>query len=234
MTGHRETPTPRSTFRIGEWLVRPELCEISRGGERTHLEPKVMDVLVHLAAHAGEVVSKQELTDAVWRVGYISDSRLTRVIADLRQALGDEASDPRYVETIPTRGYRLVSAVRDAAEAESDDSDTESTFKLEVAGRGYSIASGENIIGRGADVDIRIESEWVSRVHARIVVDDERAFIEDLGSKNGTYLHGVRLTGRAELHDGDEIGVGRGVISIRFVRAVGSTRTETEIDLVEA
>ncbi len=222
--------TPHSAFRIGEWLVEPAAGSISRDGERTRLEPKVLEVLSYFAARPGEVVTKRDLIDAVWQVEVISNSRLTRVIADLRQALGDDAGEPRFVETIPTRGYRLVAAVRAVGTPGSVDTEIASTFKLEVAGRGYPLAEGENILGRGSDVDVRIDSEWVSRVHARVIVDGNAASIEDLGSKNGTYLHGERLVGRTELHDGDEISVGRGVVMIRFVTVIGSTRTETAID----
>jgi len=79
-------------------------------------------------------------------------------------------------------------------------------------------------------VDVRIDSEWVSRHHARIVVRGASATVADLGSKNGTFLHGERINGRAQLHDGDELSMGRGVMVIRFVTVVGSTRTETSID----
>ncbi len=225
-----ELATPGAAFTLGEWLVEPAVGAISRDGQQIHLEPKVVEVLAYLAGRAGQVVSKRELIDAVWQVEVISNSRLTRVISDLRRALGDDAGQPRYVKTIPTRGYRLVATVRAVQAPDAIESEKASAFELEVAGRGYSLAEGENTLGRGADVDIRIDSEWVSRLHARIFVDGSTAHIEDLGSKNGTYLRGERLAGRAELHDGDEISVGRGVMTMKFVTVIGSTRTETAID----
>jgi DNA-binding winged helix-turn-helix (wHTH) protein len=102
---------PRGDFRIAGWLVQPSLGRISRAGQSLHLRPKVMDVLVTLATHAGNVVSKDELLQAVWPDQFLEESALTRVIADLRQALEDEARESRVIETIPKRGYRLMAPV---------------------------------------------------------------------------------------------------------------------------
>lgn len=98
-------------FRLGDWLVRPSLNQLSREGTVVHLRPKVMDVLVHLAEHGSEVVSKEELVEAVWAKEFLADSALSRAVFELREVLGDEAQQPRYIETIPKRGYRLVAPV---------------------------------------------------------------------------------------------------------------------------
>ena len=70
-----------------------------------------MDVLVHLAEHAGEVVPKRQLIASTWDQEYVADAVLTRAVAELRRALGDSAQEPTYIETIPRRGYRLIAAV---------------------------------------------------------------------------------------------------------------------------
>ena len=95
-------------FRLGDWLVRPSLNQLSREDSVVHVRPKVMDVLVHLAEHGSEVVSKEELVEAVWAKEFLADSALSRAVFELREVLGDEAQQPRYIETIPKRGYRLV------------------------------------------------------------------------------------------------------------------------------
>lgn len=213
------------SFMVEDWLVEPSLGTISREGSRIRLEPKVMDVLQCLSMRPGELVSKRELTDCVWQVEFISDNRLTRAIADLRRALGDDAATPRYVETIPTRGYRLVAEVTGGPVATNALEET-SRFKLEAADSSYALREGENVIGRGTEAQIRVESEWASRRHARIVVSGHDATIEDLGSKNGTFVRGVRVEEVVKLHDGDEIGIGRGVTVLRFVTILGTTRTE--------
>ena len=70
-----------------------------------------MDLLVFLAARSGQVVPKTQLIDEVWRTEFIADSALTRAVGELRRALGETARDPRYLETITKRGYRLMAAV---------------------------------------------------------------------------------------------------------------------------
>ncbi|HSN55136.1 MAG TPA: winged helix-turn-helix domain-containing protein [Candidatus Sulfomarinibacteraceae bacterium] len=95
-------------FRLGEWLVVPAEGRLIAGEETRRLEPRTMDVLVCLAERAGAVVSKNALIDAVWAGGYISEGTLTNAVAELRAALGDDARHPRFVETIPKRGYRLL------------------------------------------------------------------------------------------------------------------------------
>ncbi|MEM7584347.1 MAG: winged helix-turn-helix domain-containing protein, partial [Acidobacteriota bacterium] len=96
---------------LAEWRVQPNLNRLSRGERKVQVEPKLMDVLSFLARHAGEVVSKDDITDAVWTDQFITDSVVTRAIASLRRALDDKASDPRYIETISKRGYRLIAPV---------------------------------------------------------------------------------------------------------------------------
>jgi DNA-binding winged helix-turn-helix (wHTH) protein/WD40 repeat protein len=98
-------------FLVGDWLVEPRLNRLARGDVLVQLELKAMDVLLCLAAHAGEVVAKHELFDAVWQTEFVSDNTLARRIADLRDAFGDDAHNPRYIETIRKRGYRLIAEV---------------------------------------------------------------------------------------------------------------------------
>jgi DNA-binding winged helix-turn-helix (wHTH) protein/tetratricopeptide (TPR) repeat protein len=108
---NRSDSWPNGTFRLGEWLVSPSLNQLSRGGTVAHLRPKVMDVLVVLAGHPGEVVAKEAILDTVWSKRFLADSALSRAVCELREILGDEAHDPRYIETVPKRGYRLIAAL---------------------------------------------------------------------------------------------------------------------------
>ena len=96
---------------VGEWLLDPATNEISRGDERVHLEPKAVDLLIALASRANQVVSREELLSQVWSGVVVGDDVLTQGIIKLRKALGDTSGEPRYIQTIPKRGYRLVAAV---------------------------------------------------------------------------------------------------------------------------
>jgi DNA-binding winged helix-turn-helix (wHTH) protein len=99
------------SFRIGEWVVEPSLNRLSQGEATTQLELKVMDVLVCLAERAGEVVTRQEIVDRVWATEFISDNTLTHAITEIRNALGDDARNPSFIETIHRRGYRLIAPI---------------------------------------------------------------------------------------------------------------------------
>jgi len=98
-------------FHIGAWLVQPSLDTVSCNGSRRHLEPKVMEVLVCLAKHSCETVSKEQLIRTVWGDTFVTDDVLTRCISELRKALDDDPKEPHIIETIPKRGYRLLSQV---------------------------------------------------------------------------------------------------------------------------
>src|SRR5688572_17278346 len=99
-------------FRIGECLIEPRQNRIVRHDSEVHLEPKVMDVLVCLAEHAGEVVSRDTLNGQVWGKVVVTDQALTNCISELRHHLGDDRSSHRVIETIPKRGYRLAAPVQ--------------------------------------------------------------------------------------------------------------------------
>lgn len=112
--GWRDSPSAgdsRREFRIGDWLVRPELSRIERDGREVRVKPKSMAVLCSLVAKPGEVQSRRELLDAVWGDVHVSEEVLTQAVAELRRAFGDRARDARVIETVPRRGYRLVAAV---------------------------------------------------------------------------------------------------------------------------
>jgi len=98
-------------FRLAGWLVQPSLNRLSCDDQVVQLEPKLMDVLVYLAENAGHVMSKIDITDAVWTDVFITESVITRSIAGLRRAFGDDVKSPRFIETISKRGYRLIAQV---------------------------------------------------------------------------------------------------------------------------
>lgn len=99
-------------FRMGPWLVQASLNTITNdGGGTIHLEPKVMEVLVCLAAHPGELLSKEKLLETVWAGTFVTEDVLKRSISELRRVFKDDAREPQIIQTIPKRGYRLVAHV---------------------------------------------------------------------------------------------------------------------------
>ncbi len=106
-----QEPTNLAPFRLGEWEVRRDEGLLCSGDRSVRLEPRVMDVLVHLAAHPDRMVSKEELLAEVWGGAFVEEGALSQAIHSLRKALGDDARQPRFIQTVPKRGYRLVAAV---------------------------------------------------------------------------------------------------------------------------
>jgi DNA-binding winged helix-turn-helix (wHTH) protein/tetratricopeptide (TPR) repeat protein len=98
-------------FTVGDWLVEPKACRLSRGDTVVKLRPQLTDLLVCLSRRAGEVVLRDEILAEVWPAQYIAESGLSRCVAELRQSLQDDAQEPRFIETFPKRGYRLIAAV---------------------------------------------------------------------------------------------------------------------------
>ncbi len=96
---------------INEWRVEPDTCNLSSNGKSVKISPRNMDVLVYLAQHKGEVISAEVLLDQFWHAASASDHAVHKAVASLRSALGDSAASPRFIKTLPKRGYCLIAAV---------------------------------------------------------------------------------------------------------------------------
>lgn len=101
----------KGTFHIGEWEIQPQLNSLRRADRSFHVEPKVMQVLVELASHSDEVVTKEQLIHAVWADTFVGDDSLTRCISEIRRVLEDDARSPKFIQTIPKTGYRMIAPV---------------------------------------------------------------------------------------------------------------------------
>jgi TolB-like protein/DNA-binding winged helix-turn-helix (wHTH) protein len=89
-----------------------------RNGDRVPITPKAFDVLAYLVEHAGQVVTQDEILDALWSETYVNPEILRKYILEIRKALGDRPDNPEFVETLPRRGYRFVAPVVDQSTAE--------------------------------------------------------------------------------------------------------------------
>ena len=106
--------TPGSGFYLGDQRIEPARCAILTAAGEIRVEPRVMDVLVLMVSHAGEVVTREEFLQSVWNGTFVTDEELSRCIYRLRQTLGDDSRNPRYIETVSKRGYRLIAPVENA------------------------------------------------------------------------------------------------------------------------
>jgi len=99
-------------FFINDWLIQPQINTVTKGTRRWHLEPKVMQVLVHLALHPDEVLSKNRLIETIWHDTFVGDDVLIRCISEIRYVFGDDPRSPFVIQTIPKAGYRLIAIVK--------------------------------------------------------------------------------------------------------------------------
>ena len=109
-----ERTTGTVTFNVGEWTVEPAANRLFRTDREVRLEPKVMRVLTYLVERQGEVVSRHDLEANVWTGMIVTDDAVTNTVIKLRKALGDDARDPKYIETIAKTGYRLIAEISPA------------------------------------------------------------------------------------------------------------------------
>ncbi|MGE0640677.1 MAG: winged helix-turn-helix domain-containing protein [Thermoanaerobaculia bacterium] len=98
-------------LRIGDFVADPGLDTLTGAGGESHLEPKIMEVLLVLARRRGETVSQEELLAEVWEGKFVVEAVVTRAVSELRKAFGDDPKAPRYIQTIARRGYRLIAPV---------------------------------------------------------------------------------------------------------------------------
>ena len=101
----------KSAFSMGAFRVEPLQNKLRKSDTEYALEPRIMDVLCALAAQPGEVLSREDLIDRIWKIEHGADESLTRAISQIRKTIREADEDSEYIETIPKRGYRLVQPV---------------------------------------------------------------------------------------------------------------------------
>ncbi len=178
---------------------------LRRAGEDVHLTPKAFQLLEILLRERPQAVSRADLVRELWPATFVADGSLANLASELRSALGDPPGEAHLLRTVHRFGYAFCGTVKEEQAI--------SRCRLLGPEKDFPLLEGENLIGRGSECGVRIASSTVSRVHARLSVDGNQATIEDLESKNGTFLGGNRLEAPARLSPGDEIRVG----SVRLV-----------------
>ena len=193
-------------------------------GEDVHLAPKAFDLLGALVEHRPRAMSKAELFERVWPRVFVADDSLAKVVSQIRKALGDQESSP-IIRTVHGYGYAFAATAEEADQASRDERRAAVCWLI-CGTREFPLTDGEHIVGRERDAGICLESPLVSRRHARLVVNGIKATIEDLGSKNGSFVHGVRISGQTRLEPGDEADIGPFRLLFQVAGDSGSTLTE--------
>ncbi|HEV3062161.1 MAG TPA: FHA domain-containing protein [Vicinamibacterales bacterium] len=210
------------TFRFGPFSLDARTRQLVRDGADVALSPKAFQLLRLLVENRSRAMSRNELQQQLWPSTFVLESNLAGLVAEVRRALCDSAEHPTFVRTMHRFGYRFI--------ADVDDADVPAPrepmkYWLLWETRQVPLAEGNNIVGRGVDAAVWIDAPGVSRHHAQIVVRQGEATLEDLGSKNGTYIAGHRVTTPHRLANGDQIRLGSVVITFRVPEPPGSTET---------
>jgi DNA-binding winged helix-turn-helix (wHTH) protein len=212
------------TYRFGHFTLDSGTRQLLRSGQEVHLSPKAFDLLLLLVENGSRALSRADLHKHLWPSTFVLDTNIASLVAEVRRALGDDADEPRFVRTMHRFGYRFIGRV-DTGVDEKEAVSPAVKYWLVWETRQVPLTDGENILGRAPDAAVWIDAIGVSRHHARIVVVGRDATVEDLGSKNGTYVGGERVTTPYRLADGDQIRLGSVVVTFRIPAPVGPTDT---------
>jgi len=212
------------TFRFGPFSLDSRTRQLLRDGREVALSPKAFQLLLSLVENRSRAMSREELHQQLWPSTFVLETNLAGLVAEVRRALEDTADKPTLVRTMHRFGYWFIGDVHQAdASMESGGPAMKSWLVWET--REVALTEGHNIVGRETDASVWIDAPGVSRHHARIVVRQGEATLEDLGSKNGTYVGAQRVTAPRRLVDGDQIRLGSVVVTFRIPQPPGSTET---------
>jgi DNA-binding winged helix-turn-helix (wHTH) protein len=210
---------------IGAALLDTDRRELIRGGERIHLSPKAYELLVLLVEKRPKAVSRSEIQDVLWPRTFVVESNLRTLVTEVRDALGDDGRRPTFIRTVHRFGYAFSGEPSAASGAHVGTHRPEVVHRL-VGDLDAELVDGENVLGRDRDAQVRVSGGATSRRHASVVVDGATATLEDLGSKNGTFLNGARVTTPVTLADGDQVRIGSLFFTYHTSSPVPSTRTQ--------
>lgn len=221
--------------RFAEFELDAAAYTLRREGERVRLEKMPMEVLILLVRAAGALVERGEIRVALWGsdVFVEHDAAINTAVRKIRQALGDDPEKPRFVETVVGKGYRFVACVKSVRShgqsnaITSDRGAERRTFpscSVTCGADEFILETGVTVLGRDPSVGVYVEHPSVSRHHARISIEGDEAVLEDLKSRNGTFLDGRRIEAPTRIHRGAVIGLGAITLTFRVLSAPASTR----------
>jgi DNA-binding winged helix-turn-helix (wHTH) protein len=211
-----------SVYRFGEYVLDNRTRELSRHGEPLHLSPKAFQLLELLTANAPAALSKSDLQDRLWPDTFVIEANLQHLVGELRRLLGDDPRKPRFVRTVYGYGYAFTHPVATRAVRKGG---IGLICRLLWADGQLALTEGDHVLGRDPDAEVVIDSPSVSRRHARIRIAAGQVTLEDLGSKNGSYVGERRVVGIVILKDRDDLRIGRIPVQVRLQQPGGSTET---------
>lgn len=217
------------TIRFGDCAFDSDARTLTRAGTAVALSPKAFQLLGLLLGSRPRAITQADLRDELWPETHVARTSLARLVTEIRQATGDDARSPRYVRNVHGFGYAFCAQVDDGPAAAAGVAASDGGCAFLWGEREFRLLEGENVIGRASDARLPIESPAVSRRHARVFVTGGQATIEDLGSKNGTFLGGRRVERPTRLEDGASVIVGPALLLFRGKAGHDSTKTRSSV-----
>jgi DNA-binding winged helix-turn-helix (wHTH) protein len=197
---------------------------VRREGIDVHLAPKAFELLLLLVRNQPNAVPHEQLHTALWPGVHVSETSLAALVTQLRKALGDTAEGGRVIRTLHRVGYAFIG---DAIVADAPPVAGVPSCRLIWRRESFDVPAGESVIGRDRACAIHMDADSVSRHHARLNVTGGAVSIEDLGSKNGTWVGGERIHGAVLLTDKTIVRLGSEVVRVELTIDAPPTRTAT-------
>jgi DNA-binding winged helix-turn-helix (wHTH) protein len=210
---------------FGEFVLDLDARELRRRERPVPLSPKAFQLLEILVRSRPKALSKVALQEQLWPDTFVVEKNLVNLVAEIREALGDHAAHPRFIRTVHRFGYAFREDVTTPAGRQPRRQHVR--FRLIWKHGRAGIGEGEHVLGRDPDLELFLDAPGVSRRHAVSRIFGGAATVEDLGSKNGTFIADRRIESATPLADGDVIRVGPVLVTFKAVAAWGSTHTET-------
>jgi hypothetical protein len=199
---------------LGPITLDTDRHQVFRGSEPAHLSTKAFQLLAMLVEHRPRALSKDEIQRALWPDTFVSDTSLTTLVNEIRTVLGETAREPRLIRTVHGFGYAFEGETRPAPPP---------GCRLVWGQHEIALDEGENFLGRDPGTRGSIPDASISRRHARVTIRGGAATLEDLESKNGTWVGEERVTGPTPLADGDAVRLG--LVRLIFRGPAGSAAT---------
>lgn len=214
--------------RFGPFVLDPDTRELLRAGVPVPLSPKAFELLCLLVAHRPKAMAKSDLQDRLWPDTFVVEKNLANLVGEIREAIGEESSNPQFIRTVHRFGYAFRDGASGSAGVGSARGGSPVSFLLKWDHGRERLDEGAHILGRDPNADVFLNQRGVSRRHACLTISGGQAMIEDIGSKNGTFVGNQRVESVRPLHDGEIVGIGSVKLVFLVVPAPHSTETEVE------
>ena len=213
--------------RFAEFVLDLRTRELLRGDDQVVLSPKALQLLEILVLNRPTALSKSDLQNRLWPDTFVLEKNLANLVSEIREGLDDDAAHPRFIRTVPRFGYAFLEKSKESGHDRPGALDTnrDARFRLVWSGGRVALGDGAHVLGRDPDLALFLDSPTVSRRHAIVRISGTEATLEDLGSKNGTFIDEHPCDAPTPLVEGNVIRVGSVTLRVRLVRALGSTVT---------